>query len=335
MMRVLMCISLIGLLPLIVPANSTGLPPISPENMTQLALAAWYDQASPPFITTFAFSPDGSQLVIAQWDQITLISTSTFEIQKTLKISPGRNFSHLVFSPDGSRLISYGGPNDSGFSVWDLAAGQHLFSGNVILRLWELSVEHASFNPDDPNQIIIYISNSFISIWDVAARQEVDRMSEWLCKSTNFTHSPLCQLFDYVTPDQENHLNPDGTLLVEKDEDGLWLIDPITLQRHNVAPAAIRYDTDFNSDGSLLSVFTDWDHRLQIYGVFECTVISQNEVNLRTAPTTSATVGRALRPDMRIGVYGSQEVDGFTWYQVVGSLWVREDVVEHACLEPG
>ncbi len=238
----------------------------------------------------------------------------------------------------------------------------------------------------------------FASLWDIDGQRELNRISLRRCRDTNFTHSPLCQLFDVwptreidlllaqLTPPEdpcfsssflgftsnreqfavietcnadngnEYHyqlyqldtldrlkqstlapgfgsavLNADGSLIFAgyaRDE-GLLLLDRVTAQRYifySRTQNLYHVQGVFAPDGNLLAVLQS--EELQIYAVFDCLITSDHEVNLRSAPTTDASLERVMFPGERFGVYGSEMVDSYTWLRLANDWWVRGDVVQ-------
>ena len=134
------------------------------------------------FITEVAWSPDGNQLVTVTnswtgrahlWDVTTGRELASFSGQ-------GRRFGAFAFSPNGQTLAT--GTADGGIVIWDLAA---YVQDRVFAQ------EHSgalSFSPD--GQTLAASSDKEVYLWDMAAGQEIDRLTGFEDWITSLSFSP-------------------------------------------------------------------------------------------------------------------------------------------------
>ena len=59
----------------------------------------------------------------------------------------------------------------------------------------------------------------------------------------------------------------------------------------------------------------------------ECFVSTSGNINLRSEPSTSANIAGTLNGEFQVGAKTTGS-DGFTWWQLINSAWVRSDVVQ-------
>ena len=113
-----------------------------------------------------SFSPDGKRFTFAGADgTVKVWDTTSGQETITLKGHTGQG-RHVVFSPDGRRLLSAGGL-DQTVKVWDAATGRETFS----LEGHGAEVVSVSFSPDG-KRLASAGRDAVVKVWDASTGQE-------------------------------------------------------------------------------------------------------------------------------------------------------------------
>ena len=115
----------------------------------------------PKWVSSIAFSPDGTQLASGSFDTTTirLWNVMTGEHIRTLEGHIGR-INSIAFSPDGTQLAS--GSFDTTIRLWNVMTGEHIrtFEGHTS------NIGSIAFSPDG-TQLASGSSDTTIRLWDV------------------------------------------------------------------------------------------------------------------------------------------------------------------------
>jgi eukaryotic-like serine/threonine-protein kinase len=115
--------------------------------------------------TRTAFSPDGTLLVSAGWDQaVKLWDVATGAERRTLT-GPSNMIESVAFSRDGRRIAS--ADEDGVIRVWDVATGRE----SLVLRGHTRFLQDVVFSPDG-QRLASAGSEGVIRVWDTSAGQE-------------------------------------------------------------------------------------------------------------------------------------------------------------------
>ncbi|MEU3019535.1 MULTISPECIES: WD40 repeat domain-containing serine/threonine protein kinase [unclassified Nocardiopsis] len=112
-------------------------------------------QGEVQFTDTFvsAFAPDRPVIAVHQPDQGTLVLYDLDEGETVLELDAPGEVNSLTFTPDGSELLSGGGPNgvgeDYGGRRWDVVAGEELTSGDTLL------LDEVTVHPDGETVVVV------------------------------------------------------------------------------------------------------------------------------------------------------------------------------------
>lgn len=137
------------------------------------------DYQMPTPTTALTFSPDGKELAVGAYYEITFWDPSTGRLLRRLPTS-GERIHALGYSRDGRRLLHAGGtPGEQGeVIVWDVAAGKPfrelLTTSDVVFA--------AAFRPDD-QQVAAGGTDRVFRIWDVASGKElhaIENHADWI-----------------------------------------------------------------------------------------------------------------------------------------------------------
>jgi WD40 repeat protein len=119
-----------------------------------------------------AFSPDGSRIVTASYDETARIWDTATRKEIMVLRGHGSVVSSAAFSPDGSRIVTASW--DKTARIWDAATGKEI----TVLRGHEDDVNSAAFSPD--GQRIVTASGALrgtkdntARIWDAATGKEI------------------------------------------------------------------------------------------------------------------------------------------------------------------
>ena len=108
-------------------------------------------------ITTFAYSPDGSQIALAIADQIQIRNVRDGEILHYLE-GQGENIHSLSFSPDGKTLVT--GSRKGKITLWSIEEKKELWTFDVEekqgLSKVEFSLEGSFISAEYENELVIW-----------------------------------------------------------------------------------------------------------------------------------------------------------------------------------
>lgn len=247
-------------------------------------------------MSSCSFSPDGSQIVSGNWDQLVkLWDAGTGAELVTLRGHIGA-VTDVAFSPDGSRIIS--ASEDKTLKLWNAGSGVEIlsFQGHAG------EVTACAFSPDG-TRLVSASSDRTLKLWDVESGAELltlrghtgienTRGLEWPVTDCAFSpdgtrilsasHDRTLKLWDSVTGielvtfSEHNALvnacafSPDGTQVASGDHDGnLKLWDAVngaalgTLEGHasSVETCAFAHDGSRIASGSSDGTIIIWDAR--------------------------------------------------------------------------
>ncbi|MEK6289226.1 MAG: DUF4062 domain-containing protein [Acidobacteriota bacterium] len=118
------------------------------------------------FVVGCAFSPDGSRVVSASWDN----TLKVWDAQTGAELATlaGHTFwvDACAFSPDGSRIVS--ASSDNTLKLWDAKTGAEL----ATLKGHTDSVEAYAFSPDG-NRIVSASKDDTLKLWDAKTGAEL------------------------------------------------------------------------------------------------------------------------------------------------------------------
>lgn len=140
------------------PLTPTSVPtlvvtPTEPPSNIQITQLTLYESAA----NHFAWSPDGSQMVIAGYN---LRLFDTIKLQEILEISTGAVNGNVVFSPDGNMLAA---ASNTGITLWDTRGwGQLGDLPGSDDTAW------VDFSPD--GTLVASSTGSAVKVWDVSGR---------------------------------------------------------------------------------------------------------------------------------------------------------------------
>ena len=184
--------------------------PFVPEAEAFLRNSLRYDDAvlegHTNVVYSASFSPDGSRVVSASWDNtIRIWDVSTGSVLTTLEGHTNWVIS-ASFSPDGSRVVS--ASVDKTIRIWDVS------TGSVLKTLGEhtASVNSAFFSPDG-SRVVSVSDDGTIRIWDVSTGVSVLKT---LAGHTNWVNSAS--------------FSPDGSRVVFAAEKAIQIFDFPPLQ---------------------------------------------------------------------------------------------------------
>jgi WD40 repeat protein/serine/threonine protein kinase len=177
-------------------------------------------------VVSVAFSPDGTQLASASWDQTVKVwDAATGQETRTLKGHTGAVYS-VSFSPDGTRLASASG--DGTVKVWNASTGQETLTLNGHTGF----VNSVSFSPDE-TRLASAGDDKTVKVWDAATGQGTLTLKG----HTGEIHSVA--------------FSPDGTRLASASGDGTVKVwdavtghETLTLKGHTVNVVSVSFSPD-------------------------------------------------------------------------------------------
>ncbi|MBL7494739.1 PD40 domain-containing protein [Frankia sp. CNm7] len=95
-------------------------------------------------MSAVAFSPDGSHLATASWDQTVRLWETTTGQQTGQLTDHTRGASAVAFSPDGTQLAT-GGGWDGTTRLWDTASGRELAAMIALSDGWAVLLPDGSY----------------------------------------------------------------------------------------------------------------------------------------------------------------------------------------------
>ena len=137
----------------------------------------------PDWVTSVAFSPDGTKLAVGTYDEVRLVDPSSRKTISKLSTSNGYVRS-LAFSEDGGQVAI---ADYQSLSLWDVAAKRRLraFAGHTGYVTAVLLLDE---------RLVSGSEDGTVRVWDIASGAEVER-------------------FDIGVPVNDVAVAPDGTLL--------------------------------------------------------------------------------------------------------------------------
>jgi hypothetical protein len=118
------------------------------------------------YVTSSAYSPDGSRIVTASWDKTARIwDAATGKEITVLRGHEGLLYS-AAFSPDGTRIVTASW--DKTARIWDAATGKEI----TVLRGHKDYVTSAAYSPDG-SRIVTASLDKTTRIWDAATGKEI------------------------------------------------------------------------------------------------------------------------------------------------------------------
>jgi WD40 repeat protein len=126
-----------------------------------------------------SFSPDGSKLAGAKFDTIAPVwDTKSWEVLYIIEgHEPPAEIWSVAWSPDGSRLLTTSGSEESGAQdktarVWDAETGEEL----LVLRGHTKAISYGFWSPDG-RRIVTASTDNTIRIWDAETGEELLTLS--------------------------------------------------------------------------------------------------------------------------------------------------------------
>jgi hypothetical protein len=113
-----------------------------------------------------AFSPDGTRIVTASWDNTSRIWDAAGGMEISRLSGHGSSVNSAVFSPDGTRIVT--ASRDNTARIWDAMTGAEL----ACLGGHEYSVNSAVFSPDG-TRIVTASSDRTVRVWDPFSASKV------------------------------------------------------------------------------------------------------------------------------------------------------------------
>jgi len=140
-----------------------------------------------------AFSPDGTRIAKAMWDNTVRIWNMETGKQESVLIGHQGPVNHLAFSLDGKRIATSSGyfERDEGLEgdktarVWDAETGEQL----AVLRGHEGSVSTVAFSPDG-RRVLTSSLDDTARVWDTATGKEIFKLEGHSDDILRATYSP-------------------------------------------------------------------------------------------------------------------------------------------------
>jgi WD40 repeat protein len=198
------------------------------------------------FIDDVAFSPDGSRVALAGFDDAELWSLRNHRrVLRPLPVTSGIAPSSVALSPDGGEVAA--ADRAGVVRAWSVRGGARI---GALTTAADSNVNGIAFSPDG-HRLAIADSDGTVTLWDPALTGEL---------GTVLPHSAGLQALAY---------SPDGTRLAAGDDAGrvrLWRLPgetPVaTLSTHD--PSNAVSSITFSPDGRRLAV-VDFDNRLTMF----------------------------------------------------------------------
>jgi WD40 repeat protein len=234
-------------------------------------------------LTSAAYSPDGSRVVTASWDNTARIWDPVTATEIVAFRGHYTTVNSAVFCPKGSRVVT--ASNDNTARIWDATSAKEI----AILRGHNKYVNTAAFSPD-ASRVVTASHDRTARIWDVATAEQI---------------AVLHGHEDHVTCAA---FSPDGSRIVTAAKDStvrIW--DAATYREITILRQSEKYLTSaaFSPDGTMI-VAASWDRTARIWDVekaVEVAVLRGHENYLTSAtfsPDGSMIVTAAMDATARI-----------------------------------
>ena len=210
------------------------------------------------FARSMAWSPDGTQLTSAGYDETVRVWDAVTGTQlHIMKGHTGRVMS-VAWSPDGTRLASAG--YDKTVRLWDATIGAPLHT----LKGHSGSVESVAWSPDGA-QLASIGEDATVRIWDAATGKELHDWASASAATVGVEPTIVPQPFvAFVSRDREDWVksvawSPDGTRLASTGDDGvvrIWDVATGTPLHTLIMPLFVR-SMAWSPDGTRLASIGD------------------------------------------------------------------------------
>jgi len=133
-------------------------------------------------VTSAAFSPDGSRIVTASWDNTGRIWDAASGKQIAVLRGHEDRVNSAAFSPDGSLIVT--ASDDKTGRIWDAASGKQIAVLSDASR-----VASAAFSPDGSRIVTASLINT-ARIWDAASGSRIAVLNGHISSLTSAAFSP-------------------------------------------------------------------------------------------------------------------------------------------------